>query len=247
MKLRHSFISVIVPVFNGERFLAQAISSIISQKLPRLEIVVVDDGSTDDTARIAGEFGDDLIYLHQKNSGPAAARNTGLQKARGEIIAFLDADDLWPENKLSHQIDLLQRNPAAKVAMGRTQFMRLRDADAQNPEFENFSQPRVYLQLGSAIFRRSAFERVGHFDAELRFGEDIDWFLRAREQGVAVTISKEVTLLHRLHQENMTRGHNHKQLNMLRVLKTSLERRRRAGKKDLQKVAYVEDRETFRE
>jgi len=158
-----------------------------------LDILVVDDGSTDETARVAGEFGDELIYVHQKNSGPAAARNTGLQKAGGEIIAFLDADDLWPDNKLSHQLDILQSNPAAEVVIGRTQFMRLRDAEAQNPEFENFSQPRVYLQLGSAIFRRSAFERVGHFDAQLRFGEDIDWFMRAREQGVAVVLSKQVT------------------------------------------------------
>ena len=94
-------ISCIVPVYNGERYLAETLQSILGQRVGPLEVIVVDDGSTDGTAGVARRFGSAIRVLHQTNAGPAAARNLGLSEARGDFVAFLDADDLWKPDKLA--------------------------------------------------------------------------------------------------------------------------------------------------
>src|SRR5690606_28366702 len=119
-----SQVSVIIPVYNGERYLAEAVHSILAQTVPTLEIIVVDDGSTDGTARVAQRFGDAVCYVYQPNRGPAAARNRGLERARGEIVAFLDADDLWREGKLACQCARLEADPTLDIVLGHTQFVR---------------------------------------------------------------------------------------------------------------------------
>ena len=93
---KQPLISVIIPVFNGEDFIQEAIQCVLDQKYPDMEILVIDDGSTDRTRARIDVYSDRVSYIHQPNGGPAAARNTGLKMAQGEIIAFLDADDLWP-------------------------------------------------------------------------------------------------------------------------------------------------------
>ena len=97
-------LSVIMPVYNGAEFLAEAVASIVAQAYQPLEIIVVDDGSTDETATIVQSLGGEIRYLYQFNQGPAAARNAGLALAQGDLIAFLDVDDLWPADKLAQQM-----------------------------------------------------------------------------------------------------------------------------------------------
>ena len=221
-------ISVIVPVFNCEAMLADALASIFGQQGVEMEVIVIDDGSTDSSAAIAQNASGPVRYRYQSNSGPAAARNTGLSMARGEFIAFLDADDLWPPGKLKEALDRLNKPPGPDVVIAACRFLsRPRTRDAAG--FEPVAEPRFYLQLGSAVFRRSVFDVVGQFNAELEFSEDIDWFVRARERGVQILPIPAIGLLHRLHGGNMTAGSQPGGMGIARVLKKSLDRRRTAN------------------
>ena len=214
-------VSVVIPVFNGERFLRNAVESVLAQKYSPLEIIMVDDGSTDGTADVARSLPETVRYLHQTNQGPAAARNRGIERAQGSLIAFADADDLWPEDKLALQLPYLMRDPAAEIVMGLIQQVLLSETGA-----ENFAEPAFSVNLGSAIIRKSVFERVGLFDETMRYSEDVDWFMRAREGGAAIVTIDAVTLLYRQHDQNMTRGKSTSELNVLKALKRSLDRRR---------------------
>jgi glycosyltransferase involved in cell wall biosynthesis len=225
--VNNPLVSVIIPVYNGAEFLSEAVASIWQQDYHPLEIVIVDDGSTDETAELAKGLGKDIRYAYQRNSGPAAARNKGLEMACGEIIAFLDVDDLWPPNKLRIQVTRLIEDPKVDVVLGRVKFMKLPGAPEIEIQFESPDSTLVNAYLGSGVFRKSAFGRVGNFDETLRYSEDHDWFLRAREQGISIVIMEQVTLYYRLHEHNMTRNKNTTDLQLIRVLKKSLDRRRR--------------------
>jgi len=214
-------VSIIIPVFNGERFLREAVESVLAQKYSPVEIIIVDDGSTDGTATVARSFPETVRYLHQTNHGPAAARNRGIEQAQGNLIAFADADDLWPSHKLELQLPYLIRDAKIDIVLGRIQQVLLSETQSQEVGEAGFS-----VNLGSAVIRKSVFERVGLFDETMRYSEDVDWFLRAREGGAAIMTIDAVTLFYRQHQENMTRGKSTAELNVLKALKKSLDRRR---------------------
>ena len=220
-------VSVIVPVYNGERFLAEAVESIRRQNYEELEIIIVDDGSIDGTPRIIS--GLPVRSFRQENRGPSAARNRGLREACGEIIAFLDADDLWPEGKLALQLPRLLAEPELEIVLGRIKYLELDGAKKVAIKYENDEQIVTHIHLGSGLYRRRVFEQVGSFDEELRFSEDQDWFLRAREKQVKMTILKEVTLHYRIHGGNMTNSKTIATLDVMKVLKKSLARRRQNG------------------
>ncbi len=225
-------ISVILPVWNGERFLEEALATIRAQEDPRLEVILVDDGSTDGTAAIAAAH-PEVQYHRQTNQGPAAARNHGLKLAQGELIAFLDVDDLWPAGKLERQRAKLEEDPALDVVLGRVQYHSLEDALEMPIRFEGADRTTANVHLGCGLYRRRAFDRVGGFDASMRCSEDQDWFLRAREASLRLKILEDVMLIYRLHGGNMTRGAGLKRLQVLEALRKSIERRRETGKKDL--------------
>jgi glycosyltransferase involved in cell wall biosynthesis len=223
-------VSVVVPVFDAGERLLDAVESIERQGYEPLEIVVVDDGSTDDTSARIASLGARVRSLRQANAGPSAARNRGLAAARGELFAFLDADDLWPAGKLDRQVGALVGDPDLDVVLGRVRY--LPEAGSVQPELrweDPDERTVVNVQVGTGVYRRRAFERVGPFDETLRFNEDTDWFLRAREAGVRIRILEDVTLEYRLHDANMTRARTVQQMSLTRVLKMSLERRRAAG------------------
>ena len=216
-------VSVVIPVFNGERFLREAVQSVLAQQYSPIEIIVVDDGSTDGTATVAQSLPETVCYLYQTNQGPAAARNRGIEQAQGSLIAFADADDLWPAGKLKLQLPHLLRDPKIDIVLGRIQQVLLSETlsgPTQPPG------PAFSVNLGSAIVRKSVFERVGLFDETMRYSEDVDWFMRARENGAAIVTIDAVTLFYRQHEQNMTRGKSTSELNVLKALKKSLDRRR---------------------
>jgi glycosyltransferase involved in cell wall biosynthesis len=215
-----------MPVFNGEQFLREAVQSVLAQKYSPLEIVIVDDGSTDNTGNLARSFPETVRYLHQTNKGPAAARNRGIEFAQGSLIAFADADDLWPPTKLELQLPYLIRDPAIEIVMGRVQLVRGSGMVDGQTHVEEFAEPGFAVNLGSAVVKKSLFERVGLFDETMRYSEDVDWFMRAREAGAAILTIDAVTLFYRLHEQNMTRGKSTSELNVLQTLKRSLDRRR---------------------
>jgi glycosyltransferase involved in cell wall biosynthesis len=224
VKFSKPLVSVIVPVYNGENFLVDALASIRRQDYCPLQIVIIDDGSTDGTAELAATLDHDIQWIYQQNRGPSAARNAGLAMAHGEFIAFLDADDLWPPGKLQAQIELLLANADAEIVLGRIQCI---DHSALPPSVATDSKGSLFgVHLGSAVFRRSVFDKVGLFDENLRYSEDHDWFFRARELNASIISTPRVTLLYRRHGNNMTLSKDTQGYQLTRVLKKSLDRRR---------------------
>jgi len=220
-------VSVIVPVYNGESFLTDALESLERQTRLADEIIIVDDGSTDGTAAIAERWRGARYHL-QPNAGPAAARNRGLEMASGDVIGMLDADDLWPSDRLARLLSRLTDDPSLDVVLGRLQFIARPAADDNGP-WQAVTEPVVALSIGSGLFRRLAFERVGCFDLGMPFAEDVDWFLRALEQRLCIAAIDAVTLLYRMHGTNMTRDGTAVHHGIAAALRASIVRRRRAG------------------
>ena len=146
--------------------------------------------------------------------------------AQGDLITFLDVDDLWPPEKLHTQVRYLKDDPSVDVVLGKTQFIRLPGANDIDMQPDGPDNTMVNVYLGSGVFRRSVFDKVGQFDETLRYSEDHDWFLRARERNISIRIIETVTLYYRLHASNMTRDKNAQDLLLTKVLKMSLDRRR---------------------
>ena len=230
MGLAMPFVSVIIPAYNCEGFITESVESVRRQNHNPLEIIIVDDGSTDGTAGRVKTLGKDIRYMRQSNRGPAAARNRGITMAGGDVIAFLDADDYWPSNKMEIQLARLEKDPQIEVILGRVQFIgTLTEAD-RKIRFESPDNTTININLGSGIFRKSVFERVGVFDESLRHFEDCDWFLRAREKEVSMVILEDVALHYRRHENSMSRRKSEDDPTMIQILKKSLDRRRQHNK-----------------
>ncbi|WCT74941.1 glycosyltransferase [Sphingomonas naphthae] len=220
-------LSVIIPVFNGAHFLPQAVQSILAQQYPTAEIIVVDDGSTDDIERVVAALPVEVRFLRQTNAGPASARNRGIRNASGDLIAFLDVDDLWPVDRLASLIAALGED--RDVAIGRGQLARIDPDDPAAYSFVGNPGEAFPYYIGAALYRREAFTRVGLFDEDMIFGEDQDWYRRAEEVGLGVTRVEQISLIVRRHGANMTHGKSAVEMNELRAIKKALERRRAAG------------------
>jgi glycosyltransferase involved in cell wall biosynthesis len=218
-------VSVIIPVYNGGAFLPEAIRNVQSQQYPAVEIIVVDDGSTEDIGAVVRALPTDVRFFTQDNAGAGAARNRGIRDSSGELVAFLDVDDLWPVGNLSALVHRLVEHPEADLVRGRAQVTRYTGAGEPGEYLGSPSESFPHY-IGSGVYRRRAFETVGLFDPELRFGEDTDWYARARERGLRMLEVEEVTLFVRRHDGNMTRGKTLVELNQLRLFKKALDRKR---------------------
>ena len=232
--MKSSLVSCIVPVFNGERYLAEALDSILKQSYWPLEIIVVDDGSTDTTPAVAACYGDRIRYVRQDNAGAPAARNLGLRLAGGEFLAFLDSDDLWHPEKLERQMRRFEARPELDLCVTYLQNFWIAELKNEENRFKGhrLSQPLPGYVTQTLLARRSAFYRVGWFDESLKVGDPADWFLRAGEQGLVTEILPDVLVDRRMHGSNMSmqagtrRMTSRMQDSMLRVVKASLDRRR---------------------
>jgi hypothetical protein len=220
-----TLISVVIPVFNGTAFLKDAVESVLAQGHEALEIIVVDDGSTDAIDEAVAALPVDVRLLKQPNGGPASARNRGIRNMSGDFIAFIDVDDLWPAGKLAAALEHFAEHPETDVVTGYAQLMQL---DEGTGTFRYAGDPKDTFPnyIGAALYRRGAFEAVGLLDERLRFGEDTDWFLRAAEAGLGVERLDQVTLLVRRHASNMTLRQTEEALNPLRLFKNVLDRKR---------------------
>jgi hypothetical protein len=224
--VRRPLVSVVVPTHNGAKFLPEAVESILAQDYPELQIIIVDDGSTDDTDEVVARLPVEVRYLkHDRKKGPSEARNRGIRDALGEYVAFLDVDDLWPERNLHRLMDHLLAQPDVDVVHGYGHLMEL---DPKSGRYELRGNPRESFPfyIGAGLYRRRVFESVGLFDSQLEFAEDTDWYNRAYELGRAIERLDEVTLHVRRHGQNMTTGKSTVELNVLRVFKMALDRKR---------------------
>lgn len=223
-------LSVIIPTRNRAALVCDAIESVLAQSHDDLEILVVDDGSEDETAEVVGGFGPPVRRIHQQHRGPAAARNHGLRLARGEFLGFLDDDDLWSAGKLELQMPPLLADAAIDIVLGHTQRMiRDRGRVGENA-FVPYRAPVRLYSLGAGLFRRSAFERVGPLDEKMRHAEDDDWFMRAQSLQLRMLFLPAVTLYYRFHDGNMSYDKREKLPDMLRLVKNRLDRIRGGGR-----------------
>ncbi len=222
---RQPLVSVVIPVFNGARFLSEAVASILAQDYPALEIIVVDDGSTDEIEAAVAALPIDVRFIRQFNAGPSVARNTGIHAASGEYVAFLDVDDLWPLGNLAGMVAHMERTPGVEVLHGRAQLARITAEEPSGYRFIGDPNESFGSYVGAGLFRAAVFRTNGLFDPSLRFGEDADWFNRAREGGAVLERLEQITLIVRRHEANMTRGRSARELNTLMIIKKALDRR----------------------
>lgn len=222
-------ISVIVAVYNGEPFIADALRSIVGQTLPAREVCVVDDASTDATAAIVSSFPEVRCLRCESNVGQAAALNWGVESTLGEFLAFLDADDVWVPDKLREQCGAFDREPELDVVYGLMRERVLGDLGKLN-ERDGAVRP---AQLPSAmLIRRAAFERVGGFDTQWRLGSVVDWYARARESRLREYVLPAVVYERRIHGANIGIRQAEYRTDYLRVVKAALDRRRSAERSD---------------
>ena len=196
-------VSVIVPVFNGERFLAEALDSIFGQGYEPLEVIVVDDGSTDGSAAIAQAR--EVRYFVQPNRGPGVARNSGVAAARGELLAFLDQDDVYLPGKLSLQVETLRARPEIGYLFTRIEVFL--EPGVDRPHWmpaEWLVEPPVGYCPSTFMVRPQTFAAVGDFDAGYSSFSDGEWMVRARRAGIQDLVLDDVTVRYRIHGENQS-------------------------------------------
>jgi len=221
---RNRSVSVIIPVRNCEKFLADALDSVRSQTVRPQEILVVDDGSTDGSAALAERFeGVEVLRLPQQ--GQSVARNVGAERACGEYLAFLDADDLWHPERLSKQLAAFDSEPDVNIAFAHAIEFRSRDA---------FGKPvwcgpaRAAHLPGTLLIRRHEFWSVGGYATEWRVGEVVDWYARACDLGLKVVTLEEALLFRRLHTDNLGITTSNPAQDYLRIIRSVIQRRRNA-------------------
>ncbi len=220
-------ISVVVPVFNGDRYLTETLESVAAQSLNPMEIIVVDDGSTDESGNHARSFRPEVRYFHQSNQGPGAARNKGVSHACGDFIAFLDADDLWPPDSLQARYTAFEEHPDANMIFGLVQnFLSPEIPFRQEDLGHTPVHPMPGYQLGSLLVRREFFLKVGPFRTDLRVAEGVDWVSRAKEVGVEYMVP-QVVLRRRLHGNNLGVREFQSRGDYVRVIRSVLDRRRK--------------------
>lgn len=224
-------VSVIIPVYNCDRYLAEAIESILAQTYQSIEVIVVDDGSTDGSADVAKHFALSVRYCYQPHMGIGATLNRGTALARGSFLAFLDADDFWVADKLMRQMVVFDSNPEMDIVFGHVkQFC--------SPELDDNIKKRLQVPAaiipgyikGTMLIKRDAFFRVGLFGANWQLGEFIDWYLRAVEQDLKSFMLPEVLLKRRVHDANTGIRERKSRTDYASILKISLDRRRKMDK-----------------
>jgi glycosyltransferase involved in cell wall biosynthesis len=219
--MREPLVSVVIPVFNSEEFLRPAVDSVLAQRYRPLQIIAVDDGSTDASLSILQSYGDQIEIYQQPNAGSAVARNKGIKQSNGEFVAFLDADDVWHPDKTSIQIAHLKEH----LDIGLVYASLLKTAHFQNSEIDRFLLTPVegaieidprgsgwrYTNLlrksgphtSSLIMRRSVIDRVGEFDSRLRRGQDYDYWIRASRATKFHKLQPKLSV-YRIHKKGVT-------------------------------------------
>ena len=224
-------VSVMIGVFNGAPYLAEAIESVFAQTYRPLELIVVDDGSTDGSGDVARSYGDSLLYVYQENAGNGAARNRAVGLASGQLFAFLDADDRFVADKLDRQWVALEADEELDVVFGHVrEFVSPELTDEQRESIRPPAQPAPWSAPTLMLIRREAFFEVGPFAESLKVGVTVDWYARAVEAGLRSRMLPEIVLERRLHLANNGLRERDSRFQYLHVLKAALDRRRALAK-----------------
>lgn len=223
-------ISVIIPAWNAAATLADTLDSIAAQSLAPGEVIVVDDGSSDATSRIAAAHPLRPMVLGKAHSGAASSLNLGIGEARGACLAFIDADDLWTGDKLRIQSDHLDANPETDGVLGQvTQFACPSLSPAEASRFRIATEPQPGWLSGTLLVRASVFARIGAFSEDLSNGFAIDWFDRARSAGIRFHMLDDVLLKRRIRGGSLAARNAGSDAAMLEMARRAILRRRQGG------------------
>ena len=223
-------VSVIIPTYRHRDYVRETLKSVFAQTFTDYEVIVVNDGSPDDTGEVLAPLVEAarIRYFEQSNQGQAVARNRGLAAARGEFLAFLDDDDLWPTDKLERQVRLLREHSGVVVAYGQVEIIgggaqsRYPRLDAPSGEvFDSFVRAGWIRSPGQALIRRTALERIGGFDPDIWGTDDWDLWLRLSRTGEFV-YDPALALMYRSHEGNASRHFTRMHLNAMKVLRKHL-------------------------
>jgi glycosyltransferase involved in cell wall biosynthesis len=224
-------VSVVIPVFNGEGCLAEAIESALVQDHPDVEVIVVDDGSTDQTAAVVRSY-EGVRYLRQENAGAGAARNAGVAAARGTYVAFSDADDVLLPHRLSAQAQVLDDDPAIGCVLGRHLFVVPHGEDpppwlARDTRFGDLGG----VEAGAAMIRTGLVRRVP-WDSRYALGEGIEWLTHLRREGVRVEVLDVPVYERRWRGDNLSADRDGLRSEVLSVLKLRIDEQRAQAPND---------------
>ena len=222
--------SVIMPVKNGERFIRESLESLIQNISGQDEIIIINDGSSDKTVDIANNFiksHKNISIYHGDNLMPSGARNLGLERSKGNLISFIDHDDLWPKGRLDHHLNILSQSSELDVIQGMVKYFSSEPEQLKKFTFLDENKSIFFFQLGSFTFKRKVFEEIGFFNPELKFGEDVDLYSRMLDNKINMIKDPDIALLYRIHDTNMTHNYIENNNNVLiKILSNSIKRKR---------------------
>jgi len=220
-------VSVIIPVYNCERYLAAAIESVLGQTYQPIEVIVVNDGSSDRSGAVAKSFGKAIVYAEIEHSGGATALNRGVELSQGEYLAFLDADDLWVGDKLTWQMSALASSSQLEAVFGHIEQFVSPEIDSDSSNFVVQTKVSPGYHKDTLLIKQKSFARIGNFNPEFETIDFIEWYLRAVEGELNSLMLSQIVANRRLHQTNTTLSRPQYRVEYARVLKASLDRRRK--------------------
>ena len=220
-------VSVIIPTYNSEIYLSESINSILSQSYTNFEIIIIDDGSTDNTRQLITKFGDRVQYIYQEHMGISSALNNAIKYSSGIYLSFLDADDLWTSNKLKLQLSLIMDKPEIDMVFGHiSQFISPELSTKETKNFHCPNSPMPGYSRTAMLIGKESYSRVGSFSEKYTTGEFIDWYLRAQDVGLKSYLLSDIVLMRRIHKNNTTKNKEKLGEDYIRLLKSSINRRR---------------------
>ena len=234
-------VSVMIPVYNGEAYLAEAIDSVLQQSYRPIEVIVVDDGSDDSSGAVARRYGDPVRYVRQERGGNGAARNRALAMASGDLFTFLDADDRLVPTALERLTGALAEDPSLMAVYAHVR-------EFLSPDIEPVALARLRRPVErvagclptNMLMRREAFLRVGEFPTHLRVGVTVDWSARAAETGMPTALLEDVLFERRLHADNNGIREREHSSHYVQVVKAALDRRRALQRDQQERAAAAQ-------
>ncbi len=226
---RGPLISIIMPAYNTEKYVADAVRSVLDQTHSPIELICIDDGSTDGTLGVLKGFGDKIRVISDgTNIGIGEARNKGIRVATGDYIAFMDSDDIWEPEKLALQMQQFENDPNLDISFCMIENFVSPDLPDEIRAARSFvTGPQPGQVSGTFVVKKSSFDRVGLLDPSYRVGEFIDWMARANTIGLTHAMVPQVLYLRRVHATNTT-ANRPAQLDYVKIMKAAIDRKRAA-------------------